>query len=753
MKNAGECQQAVVLCRLLLGACCEVYAATKALEICTPGCRNQSLRKNIALRQLSKDASLAAVWTSAHAQYLHDLRINKGMAFCMPTIHTFPCEVAELNLADLYAHRLSPSVCPSKDTKALLSLLMRCTNPGSRGWDGIVSGALNQQMGTRRVCSTALAVSLLGMHSAVHPAHRMDWRGRLALWAHLQSKNLFNLVVPMCSHPLAFKECLRRLLGSSTRHAMATNAALVHLDVPSATLSCGPLQTPSEGLQCSSMAFVNAGKAIAESKGHACVVASIQHAMHMEFLASVWPRPFETVMAWNVSYMGKGTSTCAPRPLATFAASSVWSSAFKTNFIPFWVHSHNHGVRAARTDACQHEALLSMNAATSLVLELTDEERMDAQRLALASTSAGIMTLTEVKNAIGIRKDISTHSKEPEDVVRILRNVGGFDAARMLQFCRTAATSECILVYDLGVETKTKQVNAVIKRLLLDEYFGHLCAGPEELVKHAPEHATHILFCTDCRRVVNAVCTDAAKKPVLKFNELGTNGTMTTSGVCGLRCARRLSASHKIMEACEAEMTLKCVDSKACDDSAVRSMLTDAAFQRPTGTLPKLRRDSKACMDQLKTHSSCGSQNLLKVPILGKAVRLWGNWYTLCSFCGCFVHFKSYNKYHSDICCLKCDYKMLNRNKKDAIAKACTTTPQCRFCGKVRLCPRLCPRPLALAGLPIVRACSSTLNVRERAGNWSRHPWTRTAQTRRSPPHCASSTFAPPTTGRGSQAV
>ena len=107
--GADSAKHVVVMCRLLLGAVCEAHASKQAQSIATPGCRNNSLGKNMLLRQLYKDASLAAVWTSAHAQYLHDLRTNGGMAFCLPTIHTLPCEASELDLSDLYARRMCPS--------------------------------------------------------------------------------------------------------------------------------------------------------------------------------------------------------------------------------------------------------------------------------------------------------------------------------------------------------------------------------------------------------------------------------------------------------------------------------------------------------------------------------------------------------------------------------------------------------------------------------------------------------------------
>jgi hypothetical protein len=113
-------------------------------------------------------------------------------------------------------------------------------------------------------------------------------------------------------------------------------------------------------------------------------------------------------------------------------------------------------------------------------------------------------------------------------------------------------------------------------------------------------------------------------------------------------------------------------------------MLTGQPTKSHPGTLSRVRRDSKACLGQSEYHSPCGGQAMFKVPVVGKAVRLWNGWYALCSFCGCLFKFHAHHRYESEVCCLRCHHKLLNRSgsTKTTPPAAATPTPQCRYCGK-----------------------------------------------------------------------
>ena len=49
------------------------------------------------------------------------------------------------------------------------------------------------------------------------------------------------------------------------------------------------------------------------------------------------------------------------------------------------------------------------------------------------------------------------------------------------------------------------------------------------------------------------------------------------------------------------------------------------------------RRDIKNCMDQRERAIACGDVPLVSIPILGRAIRVYGEWHALCAWCGCLA--------------------------------------------------------------------------------------------------------------------
>jgi len=131
---------------------------------------------------------------------------------------------------------------------------------------------------------------------------------------------------------------------------------------------------------------------------------------------------------------------------ATSVAAEVWASAFRANFVPFWTHAAAKGLRAYRLDRAQYEAMHGLNAATRLTLLLDDAERMAVHRMALATPSAGLLTLEEVAHLLGVHglrgSSCNGGSKGPLDAVDSMRVCSARDTARVLVFCRAAAISE-----------------------------------------------------------------------------------------------------------------------------------------------------------------------------------------------------------------------------------------------------------------------------------------------------------------------
>lgn len=345
--HSSSCVHTVCLARLLLGACCEAFAALRSSEISKPGTRPQAVGTYQEMARLYKDSCHAAVWTSAHAHYIHDL-LTYGITVDGPSIYSSENELAELDLSELYSHRFSSRQSDSSASNSLLSLMTRCTNPGSRGWDGILSTTLEENTGTKRICCNALMISLTGMNSCIHPALRLHWKSRLELSLHLGCKGLFNQMLPLCNHPTAFKECVRRMVSNTTSSAYASNSALAHLEHPVAFLSSAPFQLPTYGLECSSNAFANAGRMIYESRGSTGIQDAIKHAF-----ARMNPTSSEEaqmgVLQWNPGYLGERhsnytfpfpvplASACAQMPIGALALFYFSTNSFLTTaWRVFW---------------------------------------------------------------------------------------------------------------------------------------------------------------------------------------------------------------------------------------------------------------------------------------------------------------------------------------------------------------------------------------------------------------------------------
>ena len=187
------------------------------------------------------------------------------------------------------------------------------------------------------------------------------------------------------------------------------------------------------------------------------------------------------------------------------------------------------------------------------------------------------------------------------------------------------------------------------------------------------------------------------------FTELGTSGSMvvvdSATREMHLRCAKRCSASVRSAVAFEEVMEarqLECVD---LDCAAVAAMISEEAGGGDPGAFMRANRDAKVTQQQRSCAVLCGDANMLCVPIVGKAVRLWEEWFALCSFCGALVRFYPISRVGAEICCLRCDPKLLFRKEKHEEATA-AAAPSCRFCGKAR---RLCARPTPHAPRPMRR--------------------------------------------------
>ena len=163
-----------------------------------------------------------------------------------------------------------------------------------------------------------------------------------------------------------------------------------------------------------------------------------------------------------------------------------------------------------------------------------------------------------------------------------------------------------------------------------------------------------------------------------------------------MRCAKRSSAALRTAVALEeaadaqeveAEPTLP-EEALPVDLRPVSIVEAAAGASAKSGRdtaseVAKLRRDIKNCYEQRDKAVACGDMPLVRVPVLGRAVRLFGDWYALCVCCGCLAKLAPGARFGSEPCCMRCDFAMLHGGRQPtAPEKPKASALQCRFCGK-----------------------------------------------------------------------
>lgn len=343
-------------------------------------------------------------------------------------------------------------------------------------------------------------------------------------------------------------------------------------------------------------------------------------------------------------------------------------------------------MRASRLDAPQHAAIHGMNTATNLVQALDVGSQLAAQRAALRHPSAALLTAAEAAELLGVPnvRGSSTNggTKNALETLEVISMGGSRGAAQLLAFARVAWLSDQLLVIDLGPRSRRLQLRALYARLRRSDY-NEATATPDAL----PVHATCLHACMECRRVANAHL-DHTFKPGLSFTELGVSSSMLCTEctdepgrVTHVRCAKRSSAALRTALSFEEAMATDDTENREVDAASVSALLGAPAASggnsSDSGVSARMRRDAKNALEQRAVATACGEMPMLSVPLLGRVVRLWNNWYALCSLCGAMLRVLPEHRFGGEICCGRCEPVMLGRSAR---APSERLAAACRYC-------------------------------------------------------------------------
>ena len=727
--------QTAAIARLRFGVMLEALASGAARVLVSPEEVPGSDVDHAALAGLYHDSYCAAVWTSAHAEFLatiDDLLLGRvatdalvrDMMVPPPDLYSV-ANLSHLVHLGALSERLASPRCCSKASQSLLAILTRVTNAGSRGWETTLLTAAKESDGAVRVCTQSIAVALAGMHPVIHPASRRPWRERFVVLRALRVQTVQDFKELVQKAPNAIKEAVRLHLAAVYVLDCATLGAMQHTRHPMGQLGIPPLALPHASLAAAMHRMADAGAYMIASRESAAV--SIQKYLLSEPRSrkksdgrgGSRPTKHESEpLSYCASWLGGRSG-----PLGVTLRSSVqvisglMSASYRSIYIPFWLHGNHHGHRASRLDSAQYAALHNRSAAHQMCSLLSTEDFQMAERMAIGAPNASLLTVSEACALLGIRASAdesggvpcAASSRAVQEAEVDVMNLRARDAALLIAFSRIATLRATMLSYDLGEGTRRRQALAISKRLMLPLAPGE---DPCEAVRtRLPKHATVLYFCSECRRIVNSVQDNTGKEQA--FNELGLSASMLDidGKICDahMRCAKRSSAAlrtavvlESVADALELERldpvpkpllphdlrpaTIVATMCKKCKRGDGGASSAASEMRDSSSEVAKFRRDLKSCYEQGQETTSCGDVPLVRVPILGRVVRLFGNWHALCSMCGALARVAPVSRFGGDICCMRCDFSLLAGKVAAAEMQAALPkppAPSCRFCGKV----------------------------------------------------------------------
>lgn len=724
-------EYAVASARVAFGAAMEVVASASAMLLCdTLHTPVEGGLRAARLSWLCHDSYMAALWTDAHANYMLDTLSGPVAGLRGPHISRgVPCIARTTSISMLpNISAKFEAYCASQtldvESKRLLSVLFRCGQSGSRGWDSALKDSLASD-GAQWVLHKAFKACLIGMHPQLHPSARPDWTQRAMIVRLLEERmsiaDDMNHVISSCG--TATKESIRLYMCSILHQIPATRSALATIHSSIGLLRSAPGELVPGSLASAAQNIVAAGTDLGEMlHTNSCVGRELVERVKSVIQARIGSEPRVRSrsiahamcqaqdklysVVYNPSWFGRamGGDTTAEVASNMHAAlpmiHELVARAFRAQFVPFWIHGHGHNVRTSRLDESQHAAMRRTSALQRLISDIDAETILFIQRLVLRTPTAATSNLSEIGHLLGFSVENQALLDRPktfEDAIAAVCELSPDAGSKLMLFGRIASLKNRLLSFSLGATTRKLQLAALKRRFEVE-------CDDDDVISVLPEHSHLLYLCLECKRVPNA-CVDAGTKMV-SHNEIGLAATMLRVGGVGdlpeVRCARRASAAlrtalHKEDSAFKNRIELI----EPTDQSIDRGIADngDAAHAA------RLRRDLRTCSEQSARALACGDRPLVKISILGRAVRVNGKFYALCCFCASIVQVSQLKRYEGEICCCRCDASMLsakhNCNESNAtrVAVSVNTTskrprPQafahifpthelnCRFCNK-----------------------------------------------------------------------
>lgn len=637
--------------KFLVGVCCEEHARFAEVQHAHVD----------EVHSYYRDVAHAATWTSVHANVLKLCECTLGRVPTQAGAWSVACEA---DTADYSAH-VERFLFKNNDAVAVgnmsaIGLLMiRATNPGLRGWISLILSLLPSNDDARWVIERSIHVALTGLHSLASPCARPPWQDRLRIGQCLTLLLGKTQTATICKEcPLAVKSCMQQMLFLSTRNAVALMDALVDIKHPVGVSTAGTLLNRE-----AADALCRAGAAIIKAPGQ-------ENAMevHNALLQALNKAAAE-------HRLGKGSCSLQRIPTICDTLLPVWNSAFCANFVPYWIHCNLCKTRLARLGELEYDVIHSMSAASAMLRSLSIAERLQLHDRVLGDYSAAVRTIGEVSIRLQLESISSTvvryGTRAIHHATSLTARASAIDITKLLLYSKSAWCFNTITVYLLGDRVQRHQEWALQRRN----------GASAQKAQAAPR----LYVCTSCRRICNAMPDSRPAKKVNKriFDEIGCPSVMTStdesSGEVHMYCGKRMSSSSRnamVSQRATARAMQHERDVEASDLDA--RTLNQCEITEPKAYVARMRRDARAAYEQRKTPNYCGKEPLVEIELLGRCIRLWNKFYTLCVLCGAVMQLTPSSWHDDGPCCMQCP----DNPKKRELAAGEKPKATCRYCGK-----------------------------------------------------------------------
>jgi len=613
----------------------------------------------------SSISSAAAVWTSTHAEYLLTQSADHTYVD-KPSLHLIPSEFNDPDLSEFITSVSCMNDCGNgaKRTHLVFQLLQRSLNTANRGWTSSSIQLLNLKgctgSGLRELVQHALLVTLTGLHSCIDPPARPTWKDRQTIYHIFRQK--LNITNISNTHSNLIKQSVRRLLISTySGNLVARN------DQNERRRTENAFQSPPENLasnRCRMMMSIITQQANDLSFDE--FMKTIEYSTSEIVNSRMWTSSEE--WPWN----GKAGTIQTANMLKSHAL-NAFVEAHNKIFEPFWYVSYQNSIRASRLDASQYDAFCEINEAIQRT-----RGQCDAVEKALCRPLAHRMSLEQTFALFGHNAPLTSASSKQASV---FQNVPPETSTAILAFARASNFLEQLITYDYSDETRLQQEAAVHER-----YVGSTDSMTQNQIRtkiaSLPHYTTRLCICTECHRVANAFSPHNAKEEGTSFTEVGIASCIAClneqTGYDTLRCAKRLSAATRTAMVAEEFASNNAIDRKNKSWDIELDNYFNQTHDLKKAELQYMRRDSRRTYEQTRQSKLCGENHLVGINLIGKLVKVYGTWYTLCCYCGCLIsNVNARTNVDGKPSCMRCGHLVYTKKSKK------TATPIehcCRYC-------------------------------------------------------------------------